>query len=58
MVTAPLGVLKRDLIRFDPPLPPEKQQAIQRLGYGVLNKVRLRLLTLKQYMPVYASYHA
>jgi monoamine oxidase len=30
--TVPLGVLKRGLIRFEPPLPPAKAQAIERLG--------------------------
>ena len=40
MVTIPLGVLKKGDVVFDPPLPPRKQEAIQRLGYGLLNKVR------------------
>lgn len=39
MVTIPLGVLKKGDVVFDPPLPPRKQEAIQRLGYGLLNKV-------------------
>ena len=41
VVAVPLGVLKRGLLTFDPPLPPRKQQAIQNLGFGVLNKVAL-----------------
>eukprot|EP00742_Colponemidia_sp_Colp-10_P007272 GILJ01007818.1.p1 GENE.GILJ01007818.1~~GILJ01007818.1.p1 ORF type:complete len:1106 (+),score=173.52 GILJ01007818.1:69-3386(+) len=41
IVTLPLGVLKRGDIQFSPPLPPWKQEAIQRLGMGVLNKVML-----------------
>ena len=39
VVTVPLGVLKRDCITFDPPLTPRKREAIQRMGFGVLNKV-------------------
>jgi monoamine oxidase len=42
LVTAPLGVLKSGSIAFDPPLPPAKQQAIDRLGMGLLNKHWLR----------------
>jgi len=41
IITVPLGVLKDcdgERIRFDPPLPPRKKLAIQRLGFGVLNK--------------------
>jgi monoamine oxidase len=34
VVTVPLGVLKEGTIRFDPPLPPDKLAAIQRLGFG------------------------
>jgi monoamine oxidase len=37
----PLGVLKRQTINFQPPLPEWKTGAIQRIGYGVLNKVVL-----------------
>jgi lysine-specific histone demethylase 1 len=39
--TIPLGVLKHRSVEFDPPLPPRKSGAIERLGYGVLNKVIL-----------------
>jgi Flavin containing amine oxidoreductase len=36
--TLPLAILQSDMVTFDPPLPPPKQQAIQRLGAGLLNK--------------------
>ncbi|KAF9879806.1 flavin containing amine oxidoreductase [Colletotrichum karsti] len=39
--TIPLGVLKQGNIQFDPPLPEWKTDAIDRIGYGVLNKVVL-----------------
>eukprot|EP00808_Paulinella_micropora_P006831 g75368.t1 len=39
LVTVPLGVLKADTIKFEPPLPLSKRQAIQRLGFGLLNKL-------------------
>lgn len=42
LVTVPLGVLQRGVIRFDPVLPTAKQQAIARLKMGLLNKVVLR----------------
>ena len=38
VVTCPLGVLKANRPSFDPPLPPDKQGAIHRLGFGVVNK--------------------
>lgn len=41
IVTVPLGVLKAGTIVFDPPLPETKRRAIERLGFGVLNKVVL-----------------
>ncbi|XP_053598133.1 lysine-specific histone demethylase 1A [Microplitis demolitor] len=45
LVTLPLGVLKASTppsaVNFDPPLPDWKSQAIQRLGFGNLNKVVL-----------------
>ncbi|KAK0734112.1 flavin-containing amine oxidoreductase-domain containing protein [Lasiosphaeria miniovina] len=37
----PLGVLKHGSVKFEPPLPPWKSDAIERLGFGVLNKVIL-----------------
>jgi len=39
VVTVPLGCLKAGDVRFQPPLPEEKQAAIRGLGYGLLNKV-------------------
>ncbi|PND56330.1 amine oxidase [Mycobacterium sp. ENV421] len=39
IVTVPLGVLKAETIVFDPPLPDAKRNAIERLGFGLLNKV-------------------
>ena len=39
--TVPLGVLQSKSITFDPPLPPKKQQAIDSLGCGLLNKCAL-----------------
>lgn len=42
IVTLPLGVLKRGSVTFDPPLPEDKQGAIDRLGMGLMNKLFLR----------------
>ncbi len=42
IVTVPLGVLKADAIVFDPPLPELKRRAVERLGFGLLDKVVLR----------------
>ncbi|EGS19150.1 SWM histone demethylase complex-like protein [Thermochaetoides thermophila DSM 1495] len=39
--TIPLGVLKHGSVKFEPPLPQWKAEAIERLGFGVLNKVIL-----------------
>eukprot|EP00252_Welwitschia_mirabilis_P008464 TRINITY_DN2031_c0_g1_i1.p1 TRINITY_DN2031_c0_g1~~TRINITY_DN2031_c0_g1_i1.p1 ORF type:complete len:866 (+),score=120.55 TRINITY_DN2031_c0_g1_i1:53-2650(+) len=39
--SVPLGVLKASSIRFEPELPPRKRDAIQRLGFGLLNKVAM-----------------
>jgi hypothetical protein len=39
VVTLPLGVLKQGSVQFEPPLPADKQNAIQRLGMGSLTKV-------------------
>jgi monoamine oxidase len=46
VVTFPLGVLKNNGVRFDPPLPAKKQNAIDRLEMGVLNKVYLKFPTV------------
>lgn len=41
LCTVPLGVLKKGAIEFYPELPQKKKEAIQRLGYGLLNKVAM-----------------
>jgi len=41
LITVPLGVLKSKMIEFEPELPNEKNEAIQRLSYGLLDKVVL-----------------
>ncbi|KAA8894261.1 flavin-containing amine oxidoreductase-domain containing protein [Sphaerosporella brunnea] len=41
VVTLPLGVLKAGSVEFDPPLPEWKTGAIEKMGYGLLNKVAL-----------------
>ncbi|ERN16321.1 hypothetical protein AMTR_s00182p00016710 [Amborella trichopoda] len=41
LVTVPLGCLKANTIKFSPSLPDWKLSSIQRLGFGVLNKVVL-----------------
>ena len=40
--TVPLGVLKRKEIRFEPALPHVKNNAIKKLGMGLLNKIALK----------------
>jgi monoamine oxidase len=39
ILTTPLGVLKSGSIKFEPPLPDWKQDVIERMGFGLLNKV-------------------
>jgi len=41
LCTVPLGVLKSKSIEFDPPLPPWKQLSIDRIGFGLMNKIIL-----------------
>ncbi|VVC75744.1 Pseudooxynicotine oxidase [Aquicella siphonis] len=41
IITVPLGVLKSGAITFNPPLPPNKQVAINQLRMGVYNKIYL-----------------
>ena len=39
IVTVPLSVLKKNVIKFNPPLPLNKQTAIDNLGVGYMEKV-------------------
>ncbi|CAL0303791.1 unnamed protein product [Lupinus luteus] len=41
LCTVPLGVLKKKAIKFEPELPTRKLEAIERLGFGLLNKVAM-----------------
>eukprot|EP00850_Spirogloea_muscicola_P012275 SM000078S22134 [mRNA] locus=s78:514444:519523:- [translate_table: standard] len=41
LCTIPLGILKRGTLHFEPELPARKQEAIKRLGFGLLNKVAM-----------------
>ncbi|XP_010268802.1 PREDICTED: lysine-specific histone demethylase 1 homolog 2 [Nelumbo nucifera] len=41
LCTVPLGVLKNKSIKFEPELPKRKLAAIERLGFGLLNKVAM-----------------
>ena len=38
IVTLPIGVLKADVVKFNPPLPDTNQAAIDAMGSGLLNK--------------------
>jgi monoamine oxidase len=42
IVTLPLGVLKAGAVAFSPALPADKQEAVARLGMGLLDKAALR----------------
>ncbi|BFZ64834.1 hypothetical protein YB2330_005987 [Saitoella coloradoensis] len=42
IIAAPLGVLKKRMITFTPSLPTRLQQAIDSLGFGVLEKIFLK----------------
>lgn len=39
VITVPLGVLKAGSIKFEPPLPDSKNDAIDSIGFGLLDKV-------------------
>ena len=42
IITVSLGILKKNLIKFNPELPKEKQKVIDKLGFGLMNKIILR----------------
>ena len=42
VVAMPLGVLQRGVLQFSPSLPPDRLAALQRLGFGHLEKIALR----------------
>ena len=44
IVTASLGALKKEVIKFTPDLPIEKKQSIKKLGWGTLNKIMLKFV--------------
>ncbi|PWZ44161.1 hypothetical protein Zm00014a_017325 [Zea mays] len=46
IVTVPLGVLKANIIKFEPELPKEKLSAIADLGVGIENKIALKFDTV------------
>jgi len=50
LCTLPLGVLKQQppAVQFVPPLPEWKTSAVQRMGFGNLNKVTWSLRALRQ----------
>ncbi|UJR11102.1 hypothetical protein I4U23_015284 [Adineta vaga] len=46
LLTIPLGCLKSNTIQFSPPLPTWKKEAIDTMGFGLLNKVYLQFSEL------------
>lgn len=54
IITLPLGVLQKQSVTFDPPLPSAKQKSIANLQMGILNKVALKFPAA--FWP--ANYHA
>ncbi|CAL5024809.1 unnamed protein product [Urochloa decumbens] len=46
IITVPLGVLKANIIKFEPELPIEKLSAIADLGVGIENKIALKFNTV------------
>lgn len=53
VLTTPLGVLKSGSIKFEPPLPDWKQDVIERMGFGLLNKVSS---TVQSLLPLLTTY--
>jgi len=46
LLTVPLGCLKRKSIEFHPPLPQWKENAIETMGFGLLDKIYLQFSTI------------
>ena len=42
IITIPLGCLKRETVLFEPPLPDWKREAINKMGFGLMNKLILQ----------------
>lgn len=42
IVTVSLGILKANMIEFQPPLPPQQQSLIDSIGFGTINKLFIR----------------
>ena len=63
LLTIPLGVLKKEKLKFEPPLPEWKTSAIKRMGFGNLNKVRILLFYihnvhhLSDFISIIVFYH-
>ena len=55
LVTVPVGVLKKGTIAFEPPLPTRKRDVIERMGFGLLNKVGRSELELSAFKPMNLS---
>jgi lysine-specific histone demethylase 1 len=47
VLTTPLGVLKDQAIKFNPPLPDWKTDCIKRMGFGLLNKVCIVMKSIR-----------
>lgn len=42
LVTLPLGILKKNIVKFNPPLPHNKIKAIQTIGMGLFNIIAMK----------------
>jgi hypothetical protein len=56
IITTPLGVLKSGSVTFQPPLPDWKQGVIERMGFGLLNKVSHLEQQIRSLLTYYRSY--
>ena len=50
VLTTPLGVLKSGSVQFEPPLPSWKQDVIERMGFGLLNKVSILTRSAQRFL--------